>query len=111
MDDDILKLSTKTSVYDPIEIEIDGNVYRVKSLSNAVFKKMNDFEPRARRGNMDALYSQVKILLDAPEKLIDNLDVRDVRKIINHIIKKIYQVKETEEQKKVTGPGENATQE
>jgi len=104
----ILELSTSESLFGPVEIKIDGKVYKSKPLSNQVIKKVLTKKlPRwAKKGNLDVLYSQVKLIYDIEDGVLKKLDVRDVGRIIKYTIEQITGSTEEGPEKNLSRPGD-----
>jgi len=106
-----LVLSTQKSIHKPIEIEIDGKTYQNRPLSRTTFDKVKEHEKEALKGDLEALYEQVRILYGVPMTVLNKLDIRDITTIINHTMKKILQSVPTTEKEKaeknVSEPGQD----
>lgn len=104
-----LKLSTKKSLHDPIEIEIDDKVYVNKPLTKPVFTELRKLQKAAEKGDDEALYSQIKLIFPIPDEVLDELDIRDISKMLSHatqqIIGTIGGTEEEKERKNVSKPG------
>lgn len=103
-----LILSTKKSLFEPIEIEIDGRTYQSKSLSKKLVDEVlgDKIQKEAQKGNIDALYKQVYLLYDIEKDALESLDVRDVGKIVRYTVNQITSSTEEEPEKNPNGPGD-----
>jgi len=83
MSEDRLVLNTKKSLYEPIEIEIDGQVYQSIKTTTATLKEMNkiDEEILKNPASDELLYSAVQLLFDVKPDILDKLDKREVEDI------------------------------
>lgn len=86
-----LVLSTTKSIHKPIEVEVDGKIYQNQPLSRATFDEVKKHEAAALKGNIEALYEQVKILYGVPMEVLNKLDIRDVSSLINFTMEQIFQ--------------------
>lgn len=80
MSEDRLVLNTKKSLYEPIEIEIDGQVYQSLKTTKAVLKEINKLDEKVTEDD-EALYKGVQLLFDVDMKTLEKLDKREVQQI------------------------------
>jgi len=85
-----LVLSTKKSIHPPIEVEVDGKIYQNNALSRAFFDELKKHEKSALGGNVEALYKQVQILYGIPMDILNKLDVRDIKTLLEFTMAKIF---------------------
>lgn len=86
-----LVLSTKTSLYDPIEIELDGQTYPVNPTSEVmkrITETLKDPE-KVKEDPCTALIGQLVIYTGAKKEILDKLDVRDLKKAISFITEQL----------------------
>lgn len=94
--------------YDPIEIKVSGKVYTVTKLTKKVIEELDKFDAELVRGKSSANYEHVKLFLpDMGKKEVENLDQRDVKKIVEYIVKTVK--KQIEEEKNESGPEEKTS--
>jgi len=55
-------VSTKKSLFKSIEIEIDGKIYSIKTISPAMLEKASQLESDALDGDIKALIEQLRVL-------------------------------------------------
>jgi len=79
--EDRLVLTTKKSLYDPIEITIDDKVYQSLKTTRAVLKKIDELDKLVDKENTDALYKIVQLMFDVPMSVLEELDKREVENI------------------------------
>jgi len=82
--------STKKTLFKPIEVEIDGKVYRTERIPFSLLKKVMKFEEKAATGDIDAVMGQLKLLLGVPEKILEEIDVRDLEAMLAQVSAKIF---------------------
>ena len=83
MSEDKLVLNTKKSLYDPIEIEIDGQIYRGAKTTRATLKEISRLDDEILKNpeNDDLLYTIIKLLFNVEPEVLDKLDKREVQDI------------------------------
>jgi len=86
-----LELSTKKSIHNPIEVEIDGKTYQNRPLSRTLFEEVKKHEKAALAGDIEALYKQVQILYGVPIEILNKLDIRDVNSLLEFTMTQITQ--------------------
>lgn len=91
-----LILSTKKSLYDPFEIEIDGQVYQNIVITRTVLREINKLEDEIREAedNTESIYKYVQILFNVDLKILEKLDKRDVQDIYSFAKKKFWEIEE-----------------
>jgi len=94
MSEDRLVLNTRKSLYDPIEIEIDGQLYQSVKTTNAVVKEIDklDEEIVANPGKDEPLYKAIQLLFNIELKILDKLDKREVEDIYTFSKKKFAEI-------------------
>jgi hypothetical protein len=102
-------ISTKKSLYKPIEIEIDGKDYTIESISPAMLDKVRKFEKLSMKGDIGALIDQLAVLTGIEKEKAMNLDVRDITDLLKYITDKIFKPEKLEdkEEKNESGPAEH----
>lgn len=77
-----LTIDTRESLYEPIEIEINGQVYEVKSLNTEFFEKMNQFDEMViNEGKLEGNALFMHHCIGVPMKIAKKLDIRVVNKV------------------------------
>ena len=76
-------LNTKKSLYDPIEIEIDGQVYQSVKTTKAVLEEIHKIDEEIVTSPADSkwLYKAIQLLFNVEPKILDTLDQREVEDI------------------------------
>lgn len=78
-----LKISTKTSLFKPLETEIDGVTYYSPKLDAELFERIASHEEAARAGDIKALHAQIMIIWPKlTTKLLKQVDLRDLRAMV-----------------------------
>lgn len=91
MEEKKLILSTQKSIHKPIEIEIDGKTYCNRPLSRATFDEVKKHEKDALKGDIEALYEQVKVIFGVPMDVLNKLDIRDVNTLLEYTMAQVFQ--------------------
>lgn len=94
MGDEKLVLNTKKSLYEPIEIEIDGKTYQSMKTTRAVLNEINQIDEELQKNPLDdeLLYKAVQLLFDVDIKILNELDKREVQDIYNFSKQKFFEV-------------------
>ena len=91
-----LVINTEKSLYKPIEVEIDGKVYKVRKLTRDVLQKVEGFDKDVSSGNLDAAYGRLEFLLEAKVKTFNGLIVQEVGEITEFITKAAFSPEKSE---------------
>ena len=91
-----LVINTEKSLYKPIEVEIDGKVYKVRKLTRDVLQKVEGFDKNVSSGNLDAAYGRLEFLLEAKAKTFNGLIVQEVGEITEFITKAAFSPEKSE---------------
>ena len=105
---DRFKVSTKKSLFKPIEIEVDGEVYSVDMVTAETLEKVAKYDVKAGAADMNAVTELLEILIGIPKKVSRKIDVRDLNKMLTYVSGRIYNPlkHEREEEKKESGAAE-----
>jgi len=89
-----LVLNTKKSLYDPIEVVIDDQVYQSKKTTRAVLKQVNDLDVQIQEAPTDAelLYKAVQLLFDVSRDILEALEYREVEDIYTFSKKRFLEI-------------------
>ena len=79
--EDRLVLTTKKSLYDPIEIVIDDQIYQSLKTTRTVLKKIDELDKLVDKEDTDALYKIVQLLFNVSMAVLEELDKREVENI------------------------------
>jgi len=95
-------ISTKKSIYGPIEVELDGQTYQVNASSESMEKIQETVKDEDKlRGNpISALIKQLVIYTGIKEEAAKKIDLRDLKATIEFISEELNtseKEKETEE--------------
>ncbi len=102
-----LKIDTKRTLYEPIEIEIGGRVFPLKKVDRAVLRRIRELDAETQKGNLDAAYERLELLI-GKHKFIDDLALENLIEITNFVIRSI--IAPTKKEKNEPGPGAKKSQ-
>lgn len=97
-----LTVDTKGSLYEPIEVEIDGKVYRVKPLTRELLQQIDAFDKAEAKGVVEATYKRLETMIDGIGNKLDKLDIREIHRLTDFILTSLQPQKE---EKNESGPG------
>jgi len=94
MSEDRLVLNTKKSLYDPIEIVIDDQVYQSVKTTKATLKEVNKLDDEIQKDpdNDELLYKMIRLLFNVGPEILDKLDKREVQDIVVFSKRKFFEV-------------------
>lgn len=94
MSEDKLVLNTKKSLYDPIEITIDGQVYQSVKTTKTVLGEINKLDDEIQKDpdNDELLYKVIRLLFNVESEILDKLDKREVQDIFIFSKKKFFEI-------------------
>lgn len=96
MSKDRFVLNTKKSLYEPIEVEIDGQVYQSAKTTKAVIEEINKLDEQIIKnpGKDEFLYKAIQLLFDIDPKILDKLDKREVEDIYTFSKKRFAEIEQ-----------------
>ena len=82
-----LKIDTKAdeSLFEPIEVEINGQTFQAKRLTRSLLAGIEDLMKQMQGGSFDAAYKAIELLLGEGVLEVSDLDLTQVNKIIRFI--------------------------
>jgi len=103
------RLKIDTSLFRPIEIEIDGKVYESKRLTRNIFQEIEQLQKEIETGSVEAGYKLLKLLLgDECMAVVSELDISLVNKITAFIMENASKI--GQEEKNESKPGDKDSQ-
>jgi len=78
------------SLFSQIKVMLHGKEFMVRRIARKELKELNSFEKEMLGGNLDAAYSELEYLFDCKDPIIDDLEVREVSELINHISIEVF---------------------
>jgi len=88
-----ITINSKRSLFEPIEIEIDGEIFSIEKVDRGLFKRINPLEPKKDTSlpkQVEAVYKQLAMMLGVPLNKVENIDYRDAQHVLNRISKEIF---------------------
>ena len=103
----VINTQEKPALYPGVKIQIDGKEYLARRSTRPMWRKLRELEDRIKKGDFTAYYEQIEIMTNAPAEAVDNLDVEEVKQIIEYIIERTQNPAEGMDnaEKKVLPPG------
>jgi len=109
-----------SSLYPEVEVEIDGLVFKVKSVNRPIFELTESILSLSEKESVKAVaivYDQIAMVLIPPEpgvgetafdvkKFVDSRDFRLIRDVMRYINERVILGAVEEERKKGSEPGE-----
>ena len=94
MSEERLVLNTKKSLYEPIEIEIDKQVYQSVKVTTATLREIDKLDEEILKdpGSDKLLYRAVQLLFNVGPTILDKLDKREVEDIYTFSKKKFAEI-------------------
>ena len=88
-----IKLNSKKSLFEPIEVELDGEVFKIEKVDRSLFKKTDPFE--SKKGDslskqVDDVYKQLSVILEVPMERVEKYDYRDAQYVLNQIAREVF---------------------
>ncbi len=92
-----LKLSTRKSFYDPIEVEINDEVYKSIPMTREVRVRMGEMSENivltsAKKESVEALYQFVMFVFNIEKKILDKLELREVEDIYLYVTQRFNEI-------------------
>ena len=104
----VLKLDTKASLFEPIEVEIDGQRFAVKRITLGDLEKIQSLQAEAAAGSATAIRESLETLLvGKATALLKSLPLDQVAKLIEFVVHR--SVAPGVEEKNGRGPGDKST--
>jgi len=92
-----LKVDTSTTLYEPLEVEIDGKTFKVRRITRDLLRAISAMDVEVQGGQADLVYDRLALLLEekaAPA--IDKLDLLEVRRVMEFITENAFKVSKEE---------------
>ena len=108
-------LSTKKSLFDPFEVDVDGVIYTNRPFSKQLFSELQKLDSKAKStktpdgDKVSAVYDQIALIFGVPQAIAYQIDIRDVKELLDKIkstIENPIKALKTEVEKNGSEPGE-----
>lgn len=83
-----LKLDTKPSLFEPIEVEIDGKVLRVREVTLGMLDRIQQLQQEASAGSASAIRKNMEALLEGEVGILNDLPLAKLRTLIEFVVEK-----------------------
>ena len=102
-----LTIDTKKSLFEPVEVEINGKVFKVKKIDRETLKKITELDIETQAGNLDAAYRRLELMI-GKQAVVSSLAIEELIEITQFIIGNIF--RPSKQEKNLPGPGEEKLQ-
>ncbi|MCJ7587547.1 MAG: hypothetical protein MUQ00_06580 [Candidatus Aminicenantes bacterium] len=84
----VLEIDTTKSLYKPIEIKIDGETFRVRTVTQGILEEVQRFSEDAKLGSAVAIRHMLELVLDGPNELLLKLTIPQIVEVVETAIGK-----------------------
>ena len=102
----VLKLDTKPTLSEPIEIEIDGKRLRVKEITLGTLERIQSLQADLAAGSAKAIREALENLVDGDIKVLMDLPIGKVKELVTVLVEK--SITASTEEKNGSGPGDKS---
>jgi hypothetical protein len=99
----VLKLDTKPTLFEPIEIEIDDVRLRVREITLGMLERIQALQLDAAAGSAAAIRENLEALLEGEVAVLQKLPLAKLAQLITVVVEK--SIKPGTEEKNGSGPG------
>lgn len=85
MNEERPKFFTRKTLYEAVEVEVDGEVYHSKKLTRSLLAEVDRLDIEVDKKNREALLEEVVLLLGIETKILEKLDFREVEDILLYV--------------------------
>lgn len=83
-------MNHSVSIYNPVEIEIEGQKYKLKKLNRTAYRQVGELEKRLRATEdeferVDIVFEQAGLMIDAPPEVLNDMDVNQLTELVTLI--------------------------
>lgn len=103
----VLKFDTTPSLYEPVEIEIDGNVLQVKRITLGGLERIQELQKEAMAGSAKAIRESLETLLVGDVSLLAKMPLDKLAELITAVVERA--VKPGPEGKNSSGPADKSS--
>lgn len=83
-----LKIESEKSLYPPIEVEIDGQIFSLQKVTQKMLMEIGRLDGEIPKGNLEAAWKRLEVLF-GPNEAFSKLDIFQVGEIINFVVRSI----------------------
>jgi hypothetical protein len=92
----VLEIDTTKSLYKPVELRIDGETFRVKTITLGVLENIQCLQKDAMEGSAAAIRKMLEFVLEGPVELLLKLSIEQVAEVIEAAVGKAIVPESTE---------------
>ena len=92
----VLEIDTTKSLFEPIEIKIDGKLFRVRELTLGMLEEIQKFQVDMVQGSAEAIRKQLETLVEGNSEAFGKLTMSQLEKVMGVIVEKSLRPKEPE---------------
>jgi len=100
----VLEIDTAKTLYRPINIKINGRIFRIKELTLEALEGFQDLRKQVVKGDISAFRTMLDSVLEGPAEELGKLSMANLAKIIRIAVKKGGE--EAEKEKNAQKPGQ-----
>jgi hypothetical protein len=102
----VLKLDTKPTLFEPIEVEIDGVKLRVKEITLGALERLQELQEDMTKGSIKAIREVLESLIEGEIEVLKRLPVSKLGEFITVLVEK--SIKPGTEEKNGSRPGDES---
>lgn len=103
----VLKLNTKKSLFQPVDVEIDNVKLRVKEITLGTLETIQSLQTDAAAGSAKAIRENLEALLEGDTTILLKLPISQLAELISVVVEKA--IKPSVEEKNASGPGDKSS--
>lgn len=84
----VLEIDTTKSLFEPIEVKIDGELFRVKEITLGALEKIQRLQKDTAEGSAAAIRQQLEALMDGDHKVLGRLTMSQLEQVLGIVIEK-----------------------
>ncbi len=100
----VLEIDTSKSLYKPIEVKIDGKLFKVRELNVDALERIQALQVEAVAGSISAIKGILSEALDGPVELLGKLNINQVTDIVGFAINGTLKPEAKEKNARRPGP-------
>ncbi len=103
----VLKLDTKKSLFEPLEIEIDGQAFRIRPITLGALEKIQALQIEMAAGSARAIREMLETVIEGDITVLMGLTIDQLQQLMTVIVER--SVRPTGAEKNGHGPGDEPT--
>jgi hypothetical protein len=102
----VLKLNTKPTFFEPIEIEVDDKLFRVREITLGSLEKIQALQGDLAAGSAKAIREALEMLVEGDVKPMLDIPLSKIKNLVTVLVEKA--ISSSPEEKNGSGPGEKS---